>query len=138
MEGSTFTPPPQSNGKARYENSLISDGSYEAEQVKRENEAKANLHNRKEEIRDELHCWILWFIRLFLGAAAVAGVVYFYHMIVPEKILWCSDKQGEEICDFVKLHFLSPDKLDKVSSFFVTVVLSGTFAGYTKKFFKDD
>lgn len=91
--------------------------------------ARQNEHNRQETIKDELHNWILWFIRAFLAAALIAGIVFFWHMITPDYFTWND-------CKLMKLHFLSDKQLEKVSAFFVTIVLSSTFTGYAKKYLK--
>lgn len=90
-------------------------------------QARENDHNRQETIKDELHSWIIWFIRAFLSAALVAGLIYFWHMITPEYFTWNE-------CKIIRMHFLNEPQLNKVSAFFVTVVLSSTFTGYAKKY----
>lgn len=130
---------PNSNQKsAESEQALFNSGRYEEQQLANEAESKQKHHSRKEDIKDELHCWIIWFIRFFLGAAAISGAVYFWHMIMPPEFEVCYTKDiGIRECKMFSWHFLSTVQLDKISSFFVTVVLSGTFASYSKKFFEE-
>lgn len=127
---SEFSPNTDNNqSDAESEQALFNKGNYEAQQLSNEAESKQNEHSRSEEIKDELHCWILWFIRAFLTAALIAGIVFFWHMITPEYFTWNE-------CKIFKLHFLEEKQLEKVSAFFVTIVLSSTFTGYSKKYLK--
>ncbi|OZN25336.1 hypothetical protein CFY87_04160 [Actinobacillus seminis] len=67
------------------------------------------------------------FIKLFLGTAALAGIIYFWHLITSTYFTWNG-------CPVFKMHFLSIEQPDKLSTFFVTAVLSSTFTSYAKKF----
>lgn len=119
---------PNSNQEsAESEQALFNSGRYEEQQLANQAESEQNDHSRKEAIKDELHCWVIRFIKFFLGAAALAGAIYFWHLITPEHITWNG-------CPILKLHFLPLEQLDKLSAFFVTVVLSSTFTSYAKKY----
>ncbi|MFY1028344.1 hypothetical protein ACE4RU_11720 [Actinobacillus seminis] len=113
--------------KANSEQNLFNTGDYYDQQVENEVEAKQKEHHRKEAIKDVLHSWIVMFIKLFLGAAALAGIIYFWHLITPTYFTWNG-------CPIFRMHFLSIEQLDKLSAFFVTVVLSSTFTSYAKKY----
>lgn len=112
---------------AESEQALFNSGQYEERQLANQAESEQKDHSRKEAIKDELHCWILRFIKFFLGAAVLAGGIYFWHLITPEYFTWNK-------CPIFRLHFLQSEQLDKLSAFFVTVVLSSTFASYSKKY----
>lgn len=122
-----FIPDNSNQENAESEQALFSNGSYDEQQKVNEAQSKQNDHNRQEDIKDELHSWIICFIRAFLAAALIAGMVFFWHMITPEYFVWNE-------CKLFKLHFLEEKQLEKVSAFFVTIVLSSTFTGYAKKY----
>lgn len=118
---------PNSNQEsAKSEQALFNSGQYAEQQLANQAEAERKDHSRKEAVKDELHSWVILFIKLFLGAAALAGVIYFWHLITPEYFI-CNNF-------ILKLHFLPTAQLDKLSAFFVTVVLSSTFTSYAKKY----
>ncbi|MCK3656804.1 hypothetical protein A4G19_14100 [Pasteurellaceae bacterium Macca] len=73
-------------------------------------QARENEHNRQETVKDELHNWIIWFIRAFLSAALIAGLVYFWHLVTPEYVTWNG-------CPILRMHFLKAEQLDKLSAF---------------------
>lgn len=126
--GNDFIPDNNSNqSAAQSEEALFNSSNYENQQRANEAEAKQKDHKRKEAIKDELHCWIVRFIKLFLGAAVLAGIIYFWHLITPTHFTW-------DGCQIFKMHFLSNEQLDKLSAFFITVVLSSTFTSYAKKY----
>lgn len=124
---SEFTPNDANQANAESEQELFSNGNYAEQQERNEAQSKQNEHKRQEVIKDELHSWIIYFIRAFLSAALIAGIVFFWHMITPEYFTWNE-------CKLLKLHFLEEKQLEKVSAFFVTIVLSSTFTGYAKKY----
>lgn len=119
--------PSGNHASAQSEQALFNSGQYEEQQLANQAESNQKDHDRKEAVKDELHCWVVRFIKLFLGAAALAGAIYFWHLITPEYFTWNN-------CPIFKLHFLPSTQLDKLSAFFVTVVLSSTFTSYAKKY----
>ncbi|MBE2897260.1 hypothetical protein HPC38_10315 [Pasteurellaceae bacterium HPA106] len=121
--------PVSSQRSAENEQALFNNELYEHQQLANQAESEQKEHQRQEAIKDELHCWIVRFIKLFLGAAVLAGAVYFWHLITPEHFTWNG-------CPILRLHFLPQDNLDKLRSFFVTVALSSTFTSYAKKYMK--
>ena len=125
--GNEFTPNEANQANAESEQELFSNGNYAEQQERNQAQSKQNEHERQEVIKDELHSWIICFIRAFLAAALIAGIVFFWHMITPEYFTWNE-------CKLLKLHFLEEKQLEKVSAFFVTIVLSSTFTGYAKKY----
>lgn len=127
-----FNPKNMSEGSKRNsdeENSVIEQGTYENVQAQNKLDSLNKEHSRKENIKSVLHWCIVIFIILFAIAAILAGVVYFWHLITPEVYKVDENK-------IITLHFLSDTQLEKLSAFFVTVVLSSTFTGYAKKYFE--
>ena len=67
--GNEFTPNEANQANAESEQELFSNGNYEEQQERNQAQSKQNEHNRQEVIKDELHSWIICFIRAFLAAA---------------------------------------------------------------------
>lgn len=119
--------PNNNQENAESEQELFNSGLYQEQQLAHQAESEQKEHSRKEEIKDELHNWVILFIKCLFGSAVLAGAIYFWHLVTPDYFTWNN-------CPLFKLHFLPSEKLDKLSAFFVTVVLSSTFTSYAKKY----